>query len=81
MFKHRFDIAQINDQSAVFNAASLMNSHAKSAIEIAINQIQEGIDVDNKINVEMLLYNAVNLLDDIHDLLGAYNKANPQPMA
>lgn len=81
MFKHRFDIAHINDRASVFNAASLMNFHAKSAIEIAITQIQEGIDVDNKINVEMLLYNAVNHLDDVHDLLTAYSKANPQPVA
>ena len=81
MFKHRFDIANINNRDLVFNTADLMNSYAKSAIEIAITEMQAGIDEDNKINVEMLLYNAVNHLDDICDLLRAYTQANPHPVA
>lgn len=81
MFKHRFDISNINNRNSVFDAADLMNSYAKSAIEIAITEIQAGIDIDNRTNVEMLLYNAVNYIDDIHGLLRAYRNANPQPVA
>lgn len=75
MFSHRFDAAKIADKKAVCDAVCIMNEHATATLEIIIGILRsEGLDCDNKTQIETMLYGVVSDLADMDGVLDKFQR-------